>query len=62
MRPPSQGETVIHSLIDKESLQMRPPSQIIQGETVVHSLINKESLQMHTSSQIMRGNCCIFYN
>ncbi len=47
MRPPSQiirGETVVHSLIDQESLQMRPSSQIIQGETVVHSLINKESL------------------
>ncbi len=47
MRPPSQiirGETVVHSLIDKESLQMRPPSQIIRGETVVHSLIDKESL------------------
>ncbi len=46
MRPPSQiirGETVVHSLIDKESLQMRPPSQIIRGETVVHSLIDKES-------------------
>ncbi len=47
MGPPSQiirGETVVHSLINKESLQMRPPSQIIRGETVVHSLINKESL------------------
>ncbi len=70
MRPPSQiirGETVVHSLIDKESLQMRPPSQIIRGETVVHSLIDKESLQMHPlsqiiSSQIMRGNCCTLFN
>ncbi len=47
MRPPSQiirGETVVHSLIDKESLQMHPPSQIIPGETVVHSLIDKESI------------------
>ncbi len=38
MGPPSQiirGETVVHSLINKESLQMRPPSQIIQGETVI---------------------------
>ncbi len=52
MRPPSQGETVIHSLINKESLQMRPPSQ---GETVIHSLINKESLQMRPPSQIIQG-------
>ncbi len=47
MHPPSQiirGETVVHSLIDKESLQMHPPSQIIPGETVVHSLIDKESI------------------
>ncbi len=31
MGPPSQiirGETVVHSLVDKESLQMHPPSQI----------------------------------
>ncbi len=55
MRPPSQiirGETVVHSLIDKKSLQMGPPSQIIQGETVIHSLINKESLQMHYEGKL----------
>ncbi len=55
-----RGETVVHSLIDKESsLQMRPPSQIIRGETVVHSLINKESLQMRPPSQIIWGETVV---
>ncbi len=54
-----EGKTVVHSLIDKESLQMRPPSQIIRGETVVHSLIYKESLQMRPPSQIKRGETVV---
>ncbi len=63
MRPLSQiirGETVVHSLIDKESLQMRPLSQIIRRETVVHSLIDKKSLQMITN--YTRGNCHTLFN
>ncbi len=47
------GETVVHSLIDEKSLQMRPPSQIIRGETVVHSLIDEKSLQMCPPAQII---------
>ncbi len=67
MRPPSQiirGETVVHSLIDKESLQMRPPSQIIRGETVVHSLIDKDGVTSDASTitNYTRGNCRTLFN
>ncbi len=60
--PPSQiirGETVVHSLINKKSLQMHTSSQIIRGETVVHSLLDMKSLQMHPLSQIIQGETVV---
>ncbi len=43
MRPPSQiiqGETVVHSIINKKSLQMHILSHNIRGETAVYYLIS----------------------
>ncbi len=65
MRPSSQiirGETVVHSIIDKESLQMCPLSQIIRGETVVHFLIDRSHFRWVHHHKLCKGNCRILFN